>query len=514
MWIENLKINDYRVFKNEFEMKIAQNITCISGHNGTGKSTILAILSNCGELKREDGVHLNGTPFKGEFSEIIKGDKAFDTSGYKATLQLKDLPSTVYDPPLVEKIDFRASYPKERYRLIPKKIDGIRESEAKLRWPTYYLGLTRLYPLGESKEIKRNREFSDEINLALTTYHAEILNMDYGENATPKHIGIAEHKKSKIGIRTDVFSETANSSGQDNLSQIILSILSFEQLKKNTADYYGGLLLIDELDATLHPAIQRRLFDFLWKKSVELDLQIVFTTHSINLIEHVSKTRKKEKDTSKIKVSFLRKRDFGIKENENPPKEVYEQDLNDMYTGIPSIQNKVKVITEDDTARWFINGIIDYLNLSGKLSELEFLEIDISWGHMAKLIVSDFEVFKNYIAILDPDINSSKEFATLQSLLQGYPIKINESSSNVFVLPSPDGSNVNIEKMMWNYVSKISDSHIFFDDPIIEKHNWQKSFILEGGPTSSKYEKQKRVANSRIGSVIINIFWMLHYVIG
>ena len=494
MWIENLLIRNYRVFIDEFSINLAQNITCISGHNGTGKSTILAILSNCGELKKKDGKHLNGTAFKGEFSELIKGDKEFDTIGHKATLRLRDLPSSEHSPPLLEEIEFRAAFQGEedRYRLIPKKIHGVRDSEAKLRWPTYYLGLSRLYPIGESKNINRRAHFSEEIDRMLTTYHADILSMDYGENAASKHIAIAEHSKSKIGIKSEYFSETANSSGQDNLSQIILSVLSFEHLKQTQDDYYGGLLLIDELDATLHPAVQKRLFDFLWEKSVELDLQIVFTTHSINLIDHVSKVRKKENSTNKIKVSFLTKRESEIRERENPPTSLYERDLNDVYTGAPIAHAKVKVITEDKIARWFINGIIGYLGEENNLSALSYLDIDISWSHIIKLIISDIEVFENYLAVLDPDVYSPHDFASLQRQITGYPLKINDANGNIFVLPSlgeanDDGSRDNIEKMMWKYVSSISATHDFYNDPTIEHHNWQKRLVLRDGPLSDEY---------------------------
>ncbi|MBG1279471.1 AAA family ATPase [Lactococcus lactis] len=52
MWAKKIELHDFRAFENFFEMDLAKNITCISGHNGIGKSTILAVLNNCGELKK------------------------------------------------------------------------------------------------------------------------------------------------------------------------------------------------------------------------------------------------------------------------------------------------------------------------------------------------------------------------------------------------------------------------------------------------------------------------------
>lgn len=62
--------------------------------------------------------------------------------------------------------------------------------------------------------------------------HSNILSMNYGDNVTSKSIGLRETSRKKVGLRTDYFSETANSAGQDNLGQIILTVLSFEELKK------------------------------------------------------------------------------------------------------------------------------------------------------------------------------------------------------------------------------------------------------------------------------------------
>ena len=73
--INSIEIDKFRGFE-DFTMSLNPNITCIAGHNGVGKSTILAILSNCGEIK--DYKTLNGQKFKGEFNRIIIGDKDFD----------------------------------------------------------------------------------------------------------------------------------------------------------------------------------------------------------------------------------------------------------------------------------------------------------------------------------------------------------------------------------------------------------------------------------------------------
>ena len=45
-----LIINDFRQFKN-VEIEIGKFLTVLAGRNSTGKSTILGLLANSGELK-------------------------------------------------------------------------------------------------------------------------------------------------------------------------------------------------------------------------------------------------------------------------------------------------------------------------------------------------------------------------------------------------------------------------------------------------------------------------------
>lgn len=484
MWIKSVTIHDFRAFQNEIKIEFSPNITCISGHNGIGKSTILAILSNCGELKKEEGTHINGSLFRGEFSDIIVGDREYDTTGDKAVLTFQNVPRSTDENTWVESLSFRALFQKERYRLIPKKIPGVRETESKIKWPTFYLGLSRLYPVGEAKT-KSKKSLPEEIESELIQLHTSILSLDFGDNLHARSIDIQETSKLKTGFKSDQYSDTANSSGQDNVGQIILSVLSFKLLKENNPDnYHGGILLIDELDATLHPAAQRKLFDYLFEQSVELNLQIVFTTHSLSLLEYITTVRNKHNNTQQIKVSYLRRLSIGISEKENPTKEFFVNDLTDTYTGAIQKTNKVKVLTEDEIARWFLQELFAFENYS---PSIEILDINISWSHIINLITSDIETFKNYITVLDPDLNRTENLVQLKAMIQGYPLTLDEQLSNIFILPGESPGFPNIEKMMWNYVSSIPDTHEFFEDPVISEHNWSKRIVLKNGITSDTY---------------------------
>lgn len=165
MYIKKIKIENFRAFSKKdevYEIELGTNLTCISGHNGIGKSTILAMLSNCAEIKKKDGELLNGDAFRGDYSDIIKYDKIADSSGRKCTIFFDDLPrdekGNILDGYLSE-LSFRATTQKLdeanfRYRLIPIK-DENKKDEKKISWPVYYLGLSRLFPFGEADAVEQ-----------------------------------------------------------------------------------------------------------------------------------------------------------------------------------------------------------------------------------------------------------------------------------------------------------------------------------------------------------------------
>ena len=74
--------------------------------------------------------------------------------------------------------------------------------------------------------------------------------------------------------------------GQDNLGKIILALFSFKRLHdKYPQQYKGGILAIDEMDATMYPVSQVELLKILRKYASKLNLQILFTTHSMSLLK-------------------------------------------------------------------------------------------------------------------------------------------------------------------------------------------------------------------------------------
>lgn len=139
--------------------------------------------------------------------------------------------------------------------------------------------------------------------------------------------------------------------GQDNLSKIILALFSFRRLKeKYPNDYKGGILAIDELDATMYPASQKQLLKVLRTYSSKLKLQIFFTTHSLSLLESIDdlivECTQKDATKNQVKLIYLKRQDENIIINDRASFRNITLNLQVMQ-GIVKPVRKIPVYTED-----------------------------------------------------------------------------------------------------------------------------------------------------------------------
>ena len=269
--IHSIEINEFRNLNN-VEIKIGRYITAISGRNGLGKSTILALIGNSCELKKEK-TYFN-TSFRTEFSEIFKGSKEFDLSGSnkcKVNFCDKNNKNTITETKICRTTWQTKKSNKgiiKRFRVIPETKTETEKNSRKMEWPSLYLGLSRLYPVGEvnDENLKIKAVHLDDEEYFKKNY-LKILNLDY-ENKDEVCVDMIDigkvAKKKGVGITTGNYSSITNSAGQDNIGQIILAIMSFRRLKRTNSEYKGGVFLIDEIEATLHPVAQINLLNFLY----------------------------------------------------------------------------------------------------------------------------------------------------------------------------------------------------------------------------------------------------------
>lgn len=299
-------------------------------------------------------------------------------------------------------------YPKEIYRAFTdartsKKVNDIRtwagtskaSGEKHVQIPVIYLSLKRLVPIGEEKKIKhtpanltiKEKEFFEK-------YHRRILLIDQQMKSAEY---VESQNKATLGFATDEYNSLANSAGQDNIGKVLLAILSFKRLKERMRDEYkGGLLLIDEVDATLYPAAQVQLLRALLRFANDLNLQIVFTTHSPELL----RTMDDEVYQKDCKLLFLETRDSETAIYEKLPIGRAIAHLCG-ETVAPEAMRKIGVFSEDSSTRIFLKGL-----LPAKLKKsLDIKNISLGEGELNNLRKAGLRDFKESVIVYDGDID-------------------------------------------------------------------------------------------------------------
>lgn len=420
------------------------------------------------------GLHILEGNSEPEFGEIFHGSKKYDLSGSDRI----EINVTDENGNIIDYRKFRTAWQndngKDRFRIIPLKYteDG-KKTESKMSIPVLYLGLSRLYPIGEAKEetIKSShiKFMDDKQQKWFSNKYSEILSFyDVIEDINNYNIAETE-RKSGVGVSTDKYDYLTNSSGQDNLGQILMALLSFKKLKDNTDQWRGGLLLIDELDATLHPAAQKRLIDVLTKEAKVLDIQVVITTHSSDLLKYIcSKTAYNKNGSNDIELYYFTNGNRYLELKRNPDYSTIENDL--LVMSMIQNTNKVKVYSEDEENRWFIKHLIpDYLLY------LDILDVKIGCSQLLSLYMGDLSYFGNALIILDGDVDEKD--------LEAIPEVVRNKLNNILLLPG----KIRPEEVIYRYILSLEPEHPYWEKASRVGVNWV--YFKENGPDSVRYNQ-------------------------
>jgi len=255
-------------------------------------------------------------------------------------------------------------------------------------------------------------------------------------------------KKKAVGLITDKYDYLCNSAGQDNLGQILVAILSFRKLKEQLADKWrGGLLLIDELDATLHPLSQNKLAKFVYDQASELGMQIIFTTHSLSLLDYICKKTEHNSGTTanNYELIYIKNANGPIEVTQSPSFEAIYNDL--MATYHAHDLRKLPIFSEDAEARYFISKLL------GKYAHrFNLLEAPFSHDSLLGMRTSDYNNFCRYLYIVDGDVPDDK--------IAKYAKK---------VAPAPLGCIMKLpgskrpEQVLWEYIESMQPGHPFLE---------------------------------------------------
>lgn len=446
MIIDKIHITKFHGFKN-VGFKLGTNITIIAGQNGTQKTTLLGIMSQTFSLSKDspmkDEKPLCGGNYKSAFSDKFKLSPKFDKAGeHEWTISFLSKDEEDYTVASM----YRDKSKDDSIRFWKKGSRG--KGTGYAQYPVIFLSLKRLIPLGEESSIKTKSDITlDDKEVELfKSLHNEIL-FSF-EEITETNI-IESPNKTTLGMTTNKYDWMQNSAGQDNVGKILLALLSFKRLKekyKNT--YKGGLLFIDELDATMYPGSQRKLLEILRSYSSRYKIQVVFTTHSLTLLENGYQLLKEAdanpNTTDSVQILYLEKKDNNIEILEKFPFAAVKNRLQHI-TSPKTKQKKVLLFTEDPEAIALIKSL---LSGTGCISRIEFSSCKFGKGNLINLIQSKLLYFQfpNSIIIFDGDVSTAKDDLK----------KLNEIKSphNWVFLPSI----LSPERLLSNYLESISDN--------------------------------------------------------
>ena len=404
MIIESIHISKFHGFHN-VSFSLGHNITIIAGQNGTQKTTLLGLLSQPFSLrihpKMKNEKPLCGGNYWSQYSEKFKISPRFDKKGeHEWTI----------NSPLEESYTVESIYRDKGKGIIRFWQKGTHEKgSGYLQYPVIYLSLKRLFPIGEEIKIHSHEtEFTEEELNEFKKLHNEILITD---EPIVKTEVVEGSNKTTLGVTTNRYDWMQNSAGQDNVGKIILSLLSFKRLKeKYKKEYKGGILLIDELDATMYPGSQKKLLKVLRSYSSKYKIQIIFTTHSLMLLKLswnlYNESLQNTHTRGQIQLVFLEKLksgDINIRDHVS-----YDTIRNRLKVSIEEEKpNKVLVYSED----WETTQVARTL-LRGKkcLSRIIFNKCKFSCNTLIELMERKISTFTlpESIIIFDGDVKSNR----------------------------------------------------------------------------------------------------------
>lgn len=416
-----IKDISFKKFKKliDIDFSFDKDVNIISGTNGTCKTTLLHLISNGFQMpKVRSPNYSNNNCLKvikainrianPKMEAIVRESKSYTdpAEGTKGNL----FSINYLDGSILSFRKHNSTNPDEaqRYAIKPLYPRGGPKQSLPSK-PVLYLGLSRLFPIGETKDGDLSK-----IPLNLPTLYVSYISDIYKEflginitNIETNNIGDFKSGPLFDTDNPDVDSNTI-SSGEDNLFIIIKALVSlryyFESLISSTAEK-ESILLIDEFDATLHPSLQMRLLDKIVEYAKLYKIQVFFTTHSLTLLEHAFH--------KKYHVIYLINNFTKSLLLEDPDilkitMHLKTQSKDETYT-----RNKIPIFTEDEEARFLLREIFSFwIQKNAKFAIVEnyFHLVECSIGaDNLKTIFSDphlMETSLKSICVLDGDHGS------------------------------------------------------------------------------------------------------------
>ncbi|HNX40197.1 MAG TPA: AAA family ATPase [Methanothrix sp.] len=374
-FLEEVHIDGLRGIRN-LNVRFNYPVSVLSGPNACGKSTILSALA-CAYKVPDSGLR-DFVPST-LFPDFLPNNK--------------DYPSDNNSPTSLE---FYYIHEGARYRM--------RWSRGKKNWNKSFLGLmSRRQPertvylrtmshLSNPSEVRGVLQLGqqeavnkEEISVDHLTFAHRILPLRY------LHLFRMSHKDKDL-----LFAEREDA-GHPLYSEFHMSAgeRAILRMSKDISGYIDAMILIDEIEAGLHPFTQQQIMLELQRLALRNNLQIIVTTHSPVIIESVP-----------IEGRIFLERTSDNNVEVHPP---YRDIIQKAFYG-RSI-DKLSILCEDDVAEALLRGVMDILNPRLNLAPSD-IEVGKDTGkdefpsHVRAL--AKFNQLESFIFVLDGDAHDKE----------------------------------------------------------------------------------------------------------
>lgn len=255
-WLESVQVSGLRGWTGQ-RVEYSFPVTAIVGENGAGKSLLLRA-SACAYEPLKDGAGF----YPSDFFPDTRWDVSKDVT-LEFSIRQGNGPESVR----LWKRSERWSYPKRR----PQR-------------QVFFLDIARILPLdatiGYAKIARKNAAETSATELTSETRNrlSYILGRDYtGARFATTDLD-ATRRVGLLTARGTEYSQFHQGAGEDAMLDLLAQV---EEIP-NTS-----LLIIDEVEASLHPRAQRRLVRELLRQSRLKRLQVIVSTHSPYILEEL-----------------------------------------------------------------------------------------------------------------------------------------------------------------------------------------------------------------------------------
>ncbi|RKS86882.1 putative AbiEii toxin of type IV toxin-antitoxin system [Orbus hercynius] len=477
--IKAVEIETFRTFNNQ-KIELGENITVFIGRNGTMKTSLMGLIAHPFGAESKDAF---GKSLKTPLTEVFKFSEKYDQEQYKYYLYIE---ATEQDTLIKEPVTISYRKDENRHRIV---VSGHEKGDGNFNYNTSFLNLKRLLPLIDTKakpDLDEKFVLSDGEQRDQKHFYESVLpSTEYGKfEAIHEKNTKTTYAPSGDNIQYDF---SSISSGEDNLGAIFNRLVGFQRAYQKGQIYGNGIFCIDEFESSLHPIAQLRLFKFLYEWSLQYKVQIVLTTHSLHLIQHIYLKYSNALEHNRIVLNFVScstSDDKNYPIIKNPDYFVAYKELTLQTPDEVAKAKKINVFCEDEIAIHFTKKLIKKKEIINLISFHSNLNYDPSntgtpYTSLATLCANYPLLLENAFALFDPDVVPSM-------------LKKIKNKNTYLVLP--DDENLAIERRIICYIIDLPKSDAFFTKFGNEK-DWFLNQFTDAGIMSLNIEDIKNQTN-------------------